>query len=87
MAALYGTYKVFYHVGRLIVVAPALAGRLRRASTRPFVRPSVRLSVNIYPGCLMSATPLTVLYPSNPFETLHVFSSCMKMCMWFESRT
>ena len=33
-------------------------------SSRPFVRPSVRLSVNIYPGYLVSATPLTVLYKS-----------------------
>ena len=30
-----------------IFVAPALAGRHRRASFRPFVRPSVRPSVNI----------------------------------------
>ena len=28
------------------------------------VCPSVRFSVNIYPGCLVSATPLTVLYQS-----------------------
>ena len=31
-------------------------------SVRPSVSPSVRPSVNIYPGCLVSATPLTVLY-------------------------
>ena len=39
-----------------------------QVSVRPFVhpsvRPSVRPSVNIYPGCLVSATPLTVLYLS-----------------------
>ena len=45
-------------------VAPALAGQLRWASFRPFIHPSVRLYVNIYPGCLVSATPLTVLYRS-----------------------
>ena len=35
-----------------------------RSSVRLFVRPSVRPSVNIYPWCLVSATPLTVLYRS-----------------------
>ena len=34
---------------------------------------SVRPSVNIYPWCLVSATPLTVC--TDQFETLHVFSS------------
>ena len=53
------------------VVAPAIAGQLRRASFRPSVRPSV----NIYPGCLVSSTPLTVC--NNHFEALHVF-------LWYE---
>ena len=37
------------------------------------VRPSVRPSVNIYHGCLVSATPLTVF--TDLFETLQMFSS------------
>ena len=36
-----------------------------RPPVRPFVYPSVRLSVNIfYPGCLVSGAPLTVVYRS-----------------------
>ena len=35
-----------------------------QVSVRASIRPSVRPSVNIYPGCLVSATPLTVLYRS-----------------------
>ena len=31
-------------------------------SARSFFRLFVRPSVNIYPGCLVNATPLTVLY-------------------------
>ena len=34
------------------------------SSVRPFVRPSVCPSVNFYPGCLVSAIPLTILYQS-----------------------
>ena len=40
------------------------------------VCPSIRLSVNIYPGCLVSATPPTVL--TDHFEILHMFST------WYE---
>ena len=58
-----------------VFVAPALAGRLGRASFCPFVLPFVRPSVNVrssvrssirqhLPGYLVSATPLTVLYRS-----------------------
>ena len=39
-------------------------GRLKRPSFRPTVRPFVHPSVNIFHGCLVSATPLTVLYRS-----------------------
>ena len=39
----------------------------------PFVRPSVCPSVNIYHGCLVSATPLTVFYW--PFWNFEMFSS------------
>ena len=46
----------------LFIVEPGLVGRLRHASFCPFVCPSVRISVNIYPGCLVGTTPLTVLY-------------------------
>ena len=44
-------------------------GRIRRASSRP----SVRLSINIYPGC-----QLLLQFCIDHFETLHVFSS------WYE---
>ena len=43
------------------VVAPALGVQV---SVRLSVCPSVYPSVNIYPGCLVSVTPLTVLYQS-----------------------
>ena len=45
-----------------LFVAPALAGQLRQASFHPSVYLSIRPSINIYPGCLVSPTPLTVLY-------------------------
>ena len=45
------------------IVAPALAWATK-ACKFPSVHPSVHPSINIYPGCLVSATPLTVLYQS-----------------------
>ena len=53
-----------------------------RSSICSSVHPSVRPSINIYPGCLVSATPLTVLYRS--FLKLCIcFRHGMRMCMWF----
>ena len=54
LLSLWGLCRTCFSMGNLGV----------QVSVRSFVSPSVRFSVNIYPGCLMSATPLTVLYGS-----------------------
>ena len=46
----------------MVFCCTGFTGRLRRASFCPFVRPSIRLSDNINHRCLLSATPLAVLY-------------------------
>ena len=46
------------------------------------VQVSVRPSVNIIPGCLVSATPLTVLYRSF-LKLCMYFHHGIRMCMWF----
>ena len=53
-----------------------------QVSVRSFIRPSVRPSVNIYPGCLVSTTPLTVLDRSF-LKFCICFHHGMRMCMWF----
>ena len=60
---------------QVIFVAPALAGRHRRASFRPFVRPSVHPST-FNMGILWAQ--LLLQFCIHCFETLHVFSS------WYE---
>ena len=56
-----------------------------QVSVRSSIRLSVHPSVNIYPGCLVSATPLTVLYRSfwNFWPFWMCFRHGMRMCMWF----
>ena len=57
----------------VIFIAPALAGRLRRASFRPFVCPSVRQSSTFILGVLWAK--LLLQFCTDQFETLQVFSS------------
>ena len=53
-----------------------------RLFVRPSVLPSVHPSINIYHGCLVSATPLTVFYWSF-LKLCRCFLHGVRMCMWF----
>ena len=46
------------------------------------VRPSVHPSVNIYHGCLVNATSLTVFLPTF-LKLCRCFLHGVRMCMWF----
>ena len=60
----------------LLVVSPALAGRLRPARFRPSVCPCVRPSVNLYPGPLVSAPPHSFV-PNDLKNVFFIVCGCL----------
>ena len=71
----------FFHFVNFVIVAPALAWATW-ACKFPSVCSSVRPSVNIYHGRLVSATPLTVFLLIF-LKLCRCFLHGVRMCMWF----